>query len=741
MILRMLDISTKDHGEHHFQLPPNFTLGEFFDKDEKLRAVQACITRVAINGLERKEWRKASPGKSDVVSVEILPKDFGLGALVQIFQIISAIATVARFIISLFQQPQKPKAPGSDKSQTYTFEGIRDNFPPGDPVPIVYGHQRKGGQVLMYQVTMDADKKHQRLKMLLGLCEGEVSSIGAIELNNISVNDLTSFSYTAVLGTSSQGPISGFTEIANTFYDGREITNFNINRQFKRGVSSGHTGIVMRTANNNVTDMEVQVRAPSGLYTIGKNKGTIYPQWCRYTVEYKRSEHLFWTVVATRTLKAKGGLDAQRPIWDVYKFPFPKPDEYDVRLTWIDASGHPNANHPVGFEYRIELFNYTEFAGTMPVYSSTAMLAIQGVATQEMQGGQPTATAIVYGNKVKRYYTADSFDIGWSNNPAWAVRDYMTNSVYGMGAYVHEADLDMQSFLDFATLANSDVQFCAPSAPNPYEMAPGEVFYSRNAVTAIQGDIIQGSSIQGRFPSIGWNGPDANLQLTSREDGKPRYGIAYTHYCCPPLPSDRYAGPYGANSPDDWCDGGEVFMRYLGRSGGKGISGVIGDIRSGSIATKGTAYGLLYDESANTPCISFHRWNDQDMTSYGTIINSIPISVLTPGCFLYLEFFQWDFSTASGYYTVRIFGDVLDSSFSTIISVCDTAENTNRIPQNHDGLNGVIVLPSYDAGAVYASHYYNSWDEICGLCYSSFILEKKDHDCKQTTWNAFHELR
>lgn len=729
MIIRLFDISTKDHGECHTHLPPGVTLGELFDGDDKLKRVADNVTRVTVNGLERKEWRKASPGKNDRINIELLPGDPAtLGILTQIFQIISAVATVARFIISLFQQPQKPKGASADKSQTYTFEGIRDNFPPGDPVPVVWGTQRKGGQVLMYQVTMDTDKKHQRMKMLLGLCEGPITSVSAIEINNLGFNNFSSLSYSVAMGTSSQGPIDGFNEIANTFYDGREITNYNTNR------AGSHTAITIRTANNNVTDVELQVRAPAGLYTIGKRKGTIYPQWSRYVVEIKRSFHNYWTLVATRTLRAPGGLAAQRPIWDVFKFSMPEPDEYDVRLTWIKSSADPMANHPVGFEYRLELFNYTEFTGTMPVYSSTALLAIQGVATQELQGGQPTVTAIIHGREVKRFYTADSFDVGWSNNPAWAIRDYLTNSIFGMGAYISEADLHMQSFLDFATLANSDIDFCAPSAPNPQDMRFGDIYCDKNAVTAFQGDPLQNTTI-----GVNGTSPQNVFQLVSREDGKPRYGICYVHMCCPPFPKDGLFGPYGCNSPDDFCNFHDSWMQFMGTVGPGAISGLVSYVRSGTMVHCGTAYGMLYDDTVDSPYLMLMRWNSSDMSSLGVLLGSKSV-VLTPGAYIEMQIDgQRGFDSASGYTQTQLWGYTCDSAFSNCVTIFSgvTESNTSapqRIPSNPDGLLGTLSLPSYKDTPVLCSHQWGNYQNYCGTCYNTAL--KLDYTCNDRDFTS-----
>ena len=61
------------------------------------------------------------------------------------------------------------------------------------------------------------------------------------------------------------------------------------------------------------------------------------------------------------------------------------------------------------------------------------------------------------GRSVRAYSDETTFVTTWTRNPAWCVLDYMTNSMYGMGAYITTSDANIQSFIDFATLCTSQV--------------------------------------------------------------------------------------------------------------------------------------------------------------------------------------------------------------------------------------------------------------------------------------------
>src|SRR3990167_9274211 len=168
MILEVEDLDG-EKGYGHVAVPPGLTLGEIFEREPKLRRVASHILHVTLNGLPLQDWRVCQPVKGDRVKIVVTPGEF--------FSILSAILTVVsvvQFFISLFNQPKARKA--SVTSPTYTFEGLADTIIPGEPVPVVYGQHRKGGQVLMYYVDVSADKKGQEMSMLLGMAEGEATS-------------------------------------------------------------------------------------------------------------------------------------------------------------------------------------------------------------------------------------------------------------------------------------------------------------------------------------------------------------------------------------------------------------------------------------------------------------------------------------------------------------------------------------------------------------------------------------
>lgn len=529
MRLTIKDIESNKTAEGWAQdLPQGVTLAEVFKRHDKLKLITTSIVQVKANGRQLVDWRKYTPDPGDYIEIVLLPGDgFTLAGLVSVLEVLTAIVSVASFIVSLFQKPQKPQEARSS-SPTYTFEGIQDTFEPGNPVPVVYGKQRKGGQVLMYFLQMLPDRSGLAMNLLLSMGEGPVDSIDDVEINEISVSALSSVTVITRLGTDSQPMFEPFQQIANTFHDGREITD-----EFKNGRSGGgeQSSIVYRTVGHDVRQVDLFVAALQGLTCIGKSSGSFYPQWSRYKVEIHDSgrganecDETVWQHYTERTVQGR----FQSVYWDDFPVFLPYASRWDIRLTWLDARCHPVRANPGLFTYRLWLQEVTEIRGTMPDINNEALLAVQAAPTRDLHGGRPNVTAIVRGLKPKVYSSVDSYVTQWTQNPAWCVADYMTNSRYGMGAYINESDLDIQSFLDFATLADSTINTC--EAINEAYLPP------------CTGLLAVGGEVSDR-QSIAMTSPDAfEWQVNTHVMSASFYGLAYS-------PELRYFAAVGVFRP------------------------------------------------------------------------------------------------------------------------------------------------------------------------------------------------
>lgn len=446
MILEIQDIVSKEDGMAHVAFPEGLTLGEVFDHEETLRAFKGQILQIIVNGKTVADWRGLCPKKSDKVRMLFMPKDIGIGAIIAI---ISAVVSVTQLFIGLFSKPKSPKEEsGPRDSPSFGFQGIRDTFAPGGVVPVNFGVHRLGGQVLMYRVEVAADRRGQEMAMLLSLGEGTVSSITCVKINNLFATDIESLSIESRLGQTSQSVMSGFDQIRNTFFDGREISTISV---------------IYTNVGKEIESVDLQVVAPGGLWKddLGPPNPKRNPITVFYTVETRATGAGDFTDVQTRAFTAKAFDD----VYDNFGVAFPSAGQWDLRVTWVGASSN-NKTDQTQDKNDITLKNVTEYQ-VLPSnlndlsFSGTALLGISAAATAQLHGGRPNVTALVYGRDVRVYDSEDSFSVLFTQNPAWHVIDYLTNSVYGMGRYIDINDINIQSFIDFGTFCDSQVDVCS----------------------------------------------------------------------------------------------------------------------------------------------------------------------------------------------------------------------------------------------------------------------------------------
>ena len=468
MILEIEDITERRAAHGHVNFPAGATLAGAMESDRRAKLLLDAVVECHFNGVRVSEWRSLRPGKSDRVRLVIRPTEpvtafiaafaagftggalgaagatlvgmyaYGLGAFLGAASLVFSAVT---FVVSLFNQPNQPSLSGGGKkqSQTYGFEGIRTAITPGGVVPVIYGQDMVGGQLLGMSVDVKSAGRLQQMNLLLGLGEGPITSVNCVRINNIALESIGSVTSETRLGTSSQAVITGFETIRNTFQDGREV-------------ASG-TPITYTTNGNSVVAVDLVLGALDGLIKFNKD-GTRSAVWLEYSVERRTTGTTTYTIV---TSPERWQDKIAAPVWSTYTTTLPSAGAYDVRVTLVDVSNPNQLEQGTSIKGRLWLTHVTERQGAGEPYSGTALLAIKGAATSQFHGGQPNVTALVRGREVLVYSTTAVSTVTWSQNPAWAVLDYMTNSVYGMGPFIANSQCDIQSFIDFATLCRSQV--------------------------------------------------------------------------------------------------------------------------------------------------------------------------------------------------------------------------------------------------------------------------------------------
>ena len=438
MIIELRDIiNSKEVVAHSQPLPPGTTLGYIFDQHPKLRAISPYIVQVKINGSLVNPWQNSVPTADDKISICIAPQEFF--SVSAVLDIISTVVSVIQFVVSLFMRPKPIKSEVQKESPTYSFEGIKTSFSPGGPVPVLYGEHMNGGQLLSMAIDVSTTGREQNLSMLIGLGHGIITDVSCVKVNNIPIENFsntTSWEWRA--GYSSQAVIRGFERVRNTFADGREI-------------ASG-SSLIYVTVSNEIEEVQLQVAALEGLgFFAGGSHPRLITQSVLYSIEYRQTGTNTWTVVQSpRQFSGQN----RAAVWDAPIIDFGSRAAWDVRVKFIDHVLKERGSTDTSL-HRIWLRNVTEVIDRTEVYSGIALLAVRAVATAQLQGGAPNITAMERGKSVRAYSDETTFVTTWTRNPAWPILDYMTNSLYGMGAYIPTSRVHMQSFIDFAALCDS----------------------------------------------------------------------------------------------------------------------------------------------------------------------------------------------------------------------------------------------------------------------------------------------
>src|SRR5262252_8584547 len=366
-----------------------------------------------------------------------------LGVLLVQAAIGLALSMAVTAISYLLFPPSKPHIATRDE-QTFSFEGIRTAIGPGQPVPVIYGRHRIGGQLLSAAITqsqtIDDVGQPQRqiaalatppqLTMLLALGEGPIGEVlvNTIEINGQPIANFPTVSYDWRFGYPVQDPMANFGENANTFSDGREITQAGI----------------MYTTTIPVEAFTLNIVFNQGLYhftTKGdkEDNRVIVQYWYRVSPSGSWAGPLPWDIVAGRTAPVRLGIRRTVPL-----------ARYDIRVEFVSAKNQVEGRD----QWVPSLESVTEILHNTQSYPNTALLGIQALATDTLQGALPNITTEILGKRV-RVATFDHAAEVWSDDPAWCVMDFLTDTRYGLG--IPDGDIDLASFGQWSVYNNQTV--------------------------------------------------------------------------------------------------------------------------------------------------------------------------------------------------------------------------------------------------------------------------------------------
>jgi predicted phage tail protein len=371
-------------------------------------------------------------------STEIIIKCYwGWIAGVLINVAISILISIAISAIMYFAFPIKPqKLREPHEAISESWEGVTTTQGPGGSVAISYGRRKVGGQLLSSyfstekvtggggpgSVAITANNLQSKLFILLAIGEGEINDI--LE-NSITLNNQ---------------PLSNFRDVEVTSYVGLPVTTLNFT-EVKNSYPAGDIDLTLAlttyTTIDSVDTFILEVDFSQGLFHINRNGGSS-PNTSTYQYRYKKfgtGTYSDYTPVTTMAeIHGVGHSPIRQEVTELAR--------YDIEVSFVNAT-ETNVSRSA---WKPFLHAVTEILYVEQSYPNTALLQIDAVANENLQGALPNVQVIIEGLKVR----VGSFGATptYSNNNAWCLMDIMTNTRYGRG--IADAEINLASFITFA---------------------------------------------------------------------------------------------------------------------------------------------------------------------------------------------------------------------------------------------------------------------------------------------------
>ena len=307
---------------------------------------------------------------------------------------------------------------------------------------MLYIHGNKGGSSASARVPVEAPNTLQSRSIarildligegeILGLVDGDKS----IYLDGTPLqNENGTYNFTGVtteqrVGTPSQSPIPGFTSVATETNVSTEIT--------------AASPLTRTVANPDADAVRIKIRLPA-LYQTNTSTGDVKGTTVELKFEVKASGDV-WVDKGTFPISGKTMAAYERhftiPL-DTGSHPF------EFRVTRITADSGSSS-----LQNQTYLSSYTNLIYAKLTYPDCALIGIE-IDAEQFGSQIPSRAYEVYGRilSVPSNYTPatrsysgmwdGTFQLAWSDNPAWVVYDLMTNARYGLGRLLDASIID-----------------------------------------------------------------------------------------------------------------------------------------------------------------------------------------------------------------------------------------------------------------------------------------------------------
>ena len=341
-----------------------------------------------------------------------------------------------------------------DTTTTYTFQNLRQTAESGLPIKVVYGTHPVAGNLLELDLRRVADYG-SRLDMTLGLCEGEIASINSVSVNG---NDISLDTESADFGTIATPSYNLGTNTQSALGSDGTSTTHSVGLDMSYSFNDGTGGqTVTYTTTGDVDRFRLNILFPSGLYsTDGSNRRADFVYSYR-NLEWTGPRGPFYSRVETNKVGAfihsidvTAETIGSEPVRGTYEITL-RQTFYNGSLGTNELTFAPTLAGPLGSK----LDTVTEIQNQVHAYPNIATLRLTIDASAALSGSNvPNVIATVTGRKIQKWDGVDlanpSFVDADADSPAWIVYDLLTNTRYGLGAWVNADYIDLTSFQSWA---------------------------------------------------------------------------------------------------------------------------------------------------------------------------------------------------------------------------------------------------------------------------------------------------
>ncbi len=280
-------------------------------------------------------------------------------------------------------------------------------------------------------MTFQAVTAAPTLTLLIALGEGPIDAVltDTIEINDQPIENFPGVEVVTALGTPDQQPLPGFSEVRNTFSDGRDIVQ---------------AAFLTYTTNGPLTAFVLNVVWNGGLYFMnerGEKESNGATLEYRYSPQGANTWSAFQEmhIIADRVSAVRIGIRHENlPL-----------QAYDIQLHMLGATHVDDLRA----RWQPTLESVSEFLPGTQAYPNTALLGLRALATDALRGALPNVTVVVRGRRV-RVGTLNP-DETWSQNPAWCVMDLLTHPRYGR--QVSDSEIDLTAFAVYAAYCDQAI--------------------------------------------------------------------------------------------------------------------------------------------------------------------------------------------------------------------------------------------------------------------------------------------